>query len=160
MGLLVGRPGKKECAGCERVGVAELCVWVPRCGENLHVFLGFAQTRTTRPTPLEGPRVSPQILDTWLHPEPGIPDPEARELLSSLGSAFSGFCLYRVTNCATSPRLSSSNLVPSFTLQGQNQVPGQPQVWLFCPVQCLNEGVSCASRLLGGELQNPNLCQG
>lgn len=38
VGLQVGRPGRKECTGCEQVGVAELCVWVPRCGENLQVF--------------------------------------------------------------------------------------------------------------------------
>ena len=43
VGLQVGRPGTKECAGCEQVGAAELRVWVPRCGENLHVFSGFAQ---------------------------------------------------------------------------------------------------------------------
>ena len=43
VGLQVGRLGTKECAGCEQVGAAELRVWVPRCGENLHVFSGFAQ---------------------------------------------------------------------------------------------------------------------
>lgn len=86
VGLLVGRPGRKECAGREQVGVAELCVWVPRCGENLHVFSGFTQTRATRPTALEGPRVLPQILNNWIHLEPGIPDLEAQELLPSLGS--------------------------------------------------------------------------
>lgn len=64
VGLLVGRPGRKECAGCEQLEVAELCVWVPRCGENLHVFSGFAQTRVLRPTPLRGPRVPLQLLDT------------------------------------------------------------------------------------------------
>lgn len=90
VGLQVGRPGRKECAGCEQVGVAELCVWVPRCGENLQVFWGFAQTRTTRPTSLGRPRVPPQILDTWLYPEPGIRDPEAQELLPSLCSAYRG----------------------------------------------------------------------
>lgn len=45
-------------------------------------------------------------------------------------------------------------------LQGQKQVPGQPQVWFFCPVQCRNEGVSYSRRLLGGKLHNPNPAQG
>ena len=90
MGLLVGRPGTKECVGCEQVGMAELYLWVPRCDKKLHMFSGFAQTRVTRPTPLAGPRVPSQILDTWLHPESGLPDPETQKLLPSLGSAYRG----------------------------------------------------------------------
>lgn len=57
VGSLVERPGTKECVGCEQVGSAELCVWVPRCDEKLHMLSDFAQTRVTRPTPLGGPKV-------------------------------------------------------------------------------------------------------
>lgn len=94
--MLVGRPGRKECAGCEQVGVAELCMWVLRCGENLHVFSGFAQMRATRPTPPEDPGFHPR---SWTV---GFTQNQAPETQGPRS-----FCLLWVlpieANCATSP---------------------------------------------------------
>ena len=78
VGLQVGSPGTKECAGCEQVGAAELCMWVPRCGKNLHMFSGFAQQGRQDPLPLEDPGPHLRSRD---------PDPESQEVLPSLGSA-------------------------------------------------------------------------